>query len=249
MRDVHEITAGLGRRDNMPPSDIIRLAFDPRHDHLTAYSFDANPSGVQSDYAWYDDTRPEQRLRRGLGGAHHDHARGMERGVPHSVLPDAFPRPNGERMVWGFNVRRDIFKRGENSLWVPTPRGTQGLVSRMGHLIFDEPFTPPRRLELLPYTLAREVDVAAAPADRSATVGFDARVGLGTSATVSATVNPDFAQVEQDPAVLNLTVFETFFQKNARSFSRTARRSCCRTTSFLSSTRDESASRRGAFPS
>ena len=58
-------------------------------------------------------------------------------------------------MVWGFNVRRDIFKRGEFDRWVPTPRGAQGFVSRMGHLIFDDRLAPPRRVELLPYTLGR----------------------------------------------------------------------------------------------
>src|SRR5688572_24928636 len=57
MRDASEITTSLGRRDAMPPSDVIRLTFDPRHDHLTAYTFDSNPSGTQSDYLWYDDTR------------------------------------------------------------------------------------------------------------------------------------------------------------------------------------------------
>jgi hypothetical protein len=57
MRDPSQITTSLGRRDAMPPSDVIRLTFDPRHDHLTAYTFDSNPSGTQSDYLWYDDTR------------------------------------------------------------------------------------------------------------------------------------------------------------------------------------------------
>ena len=40
-------------------------------------------------------------------------------------------------------------------------------------------------------------------------------MGLGTATTLSAAVNPDFGQVEQDPAVLNLSVFETFFPGEA----------------------------------
>jgi hypothetical protein len=57
MTDVSKITTALGRRDTGPRSDWIRLSFDPRHDHLTAYTFDVNPSGVQGDMTWFDDTR------------------------------------------------------------------------------------------------------------------------------------------------------------------------------------------------
>ena len=218
MRDGSEITTGLGRRDNMPPSDLIRITFDPRHDHLTAYTFDSNPSGVQADYAWFDDSRQNGdydavwEVRTTIDAAGWN----AEYRIPFSQM--RFPAPTNQRMVWGFNVRRDIFKRGEFDRWVATPRGAQGFVSRMGHLVFDESFTPPRRLELLPFTLARQVNVTAVPAKRSGSGRLDTRLGLGTSATLSATLNPDFAQVEQDPAVLNLTVFETFFPEKRPFF-------------------------------
>ena len=207
----------------MPPSDLIRMTFDPRHDHLTAVTFDTNPSGVQADYAWFDDTRQNSDYEAVWEVSTTIDAEGWnaEYRIPFSQM--RFPAPSDERMVWGFNVRRDIFVRGEYDRWVPTPRGAQGFVSRMGHLVFDDSFTPPRRLELLPFTLARLVDVTAAPASRSASVGLDSRVGLGTSATLSATLNPDFAQVEQDPAVLNLTIFETFFPEKRPFFLEDSR--------------------------
>jgi len=56
-KDASQVTAGLGRRDNPPPSDLIRMSIDPRHDHQNAYVFEVNPSGVQNDYIFYDDTR------------------------------------------------------------------------------------------------------------------------------------------------------------------------------------------------
>jgi hypothetical protein len=65
-------------------------------------------------------------------------------------------------------------------------------------------------------TMRREDDTGA-PADHDVAGGLDMRLGIGTSNTLSATFNPDFGQVEQDPAVLNLTVFETFFPEK-RSF-------------------------------
>jgi len=50
------------------------------------------------------------------------------------------------------------------------------------------------------------------------TGGADVKYGLTSNLTLDATVNPDFGQVEADPAVLNLTVFETFFQERRPFF-------------------------------
>ena len=60
VRDPSRMTTGLGRRDNLPPSDRLRLSLDARHDHQNAYVFETNPSGMQSDYTFYEDTRLSQ---------------------------------------------------------------------------------------------------------------------------------------------------------------------------------------------
>src|SRR5207244_7240625 len=81
-----------------------------------------------------------------------------------------------------------------------------------------------RRIEIIPYALARaerQPDVSGTGFEGSA--GADLRLGLGTSATLSATVNPDFGQVEQDPAVLNLSIFETFFPEKRPFFLEDSR--------------------------
>ena len=126
----------------------------------------------------------------------------------------------GDEVVWGFQVERVIYRRAETDLWVGSPRGEQGHVSRFGHLVFPERLSPPRRVELLPYTFVRREDLATASPEHSVQGGLDLRGGLGTGATLSATFNPDFAQVEQDPAVLNLTVFEAFFPEKRPFFLR-----------------------------
>src|SRR5262249_6886020 len=129
----------------------------------------------------------------------------------------------GERTIWGFNLRRDIYKTGEYDRWVATPRGAAGFVSRFGHLIFDDDLAPPRRVEVLPVSLARLEHASASSSEASVAGGLDLRVGLGTAATLSATINPDFAQVEQDPSVLNLSVFETFFPEKRPFFVEDSR--------------------------
>ena len=72
----------------------------------------------------------------------------------------------GEAVVWGFNIRRDIVYNAEMIRWVATPRGAQGFVSRFGHLTFAKPPAPPRRLEVQPFTLARQEHVTATGYDR-----------------------------------------------------------------------------------
>ena len=54
------VATGLGRRDELPPTDMITLAFDPRHDHQTGYAFQTNPSGWQGDFSTTDDDRNDR---------------------------------------------------------------------------------------------------------------------------------------------------------------------------------------------
>ena len=223
MRDPVRITRALGRRDTNPRSDSIKITFDPRHDHLTAYTFDANPSGVQGDMMWFDDTRSSSDYDAVWDVRTRIHKDGWsaEFRIPFSQL--RFSITPGEPVVWGFNVRRDIVYNAEMIRWVGTPRGAQGFVSRFGHVTFATPPAPPRRLEVQPFTLARQERVTGVGTDAEATVGVDVRMGLGTATTLSAAVNPDFGQVEQDPAVLNLSVFETFLQEKRPFFTEDSR--------------------------
>ena len=52
-----KIAAGFGRRDRIPASDFIFIAFDPQHDHLTGYAYQTNASGVFGDIGLFDDER------------------------------------------------------------------------------------------------------------------------------------------------------------------------------------------------
>ena len=223
MRDRARVTSALGRRDTNPRADVIQITFDPRHDHLTAYTFNANPSGVQGDLMWYDDTRMSMDYDAvwDVRTAQRDDGWTAEFRIPFSQL--RFTITPGEPVVWGFNIRRDIVYNAEVIRWVATPRGAQGFVSRFGHLTFEKPPAAPRRLEVQPFTLARQERVTDVGTDHDATVGLDFRMGLGTATTLSAAVNPDFGQVEQDPAVLNLSVFETFLQEKRPFFTEDSR--------------------------
>ena len=86
MRDPSKITTALGRRDTFPRSDSIKITFDPRHDHLTAYTFDSNPSGVQGDMTWFDDSRSSTDYDAVWDVRTQIEQGRLDGGVPHSVL-------------------------------------------------------------------------------------------------------------------------------------------------------------------
>ena len=153
--DPATISAGLGRRGSIPASDKITIALDPRHDHLTGYLFITNPSGVQSDVSLFNDTREDADYEAVWEVATAVTSAGWnaEFRIPFSQI--RFSMTEGERSIWGFQVRRDVRATGESDLWNAAPRGTQGFVSRFGHLTFDDRLSPPRRVELLPFSLAK----------------------------------------------------------------------------------------------
>jgi len=218
MRDAGQLRDGLGRRGSPPPSDKLTIGFDTAHDHQNAYVFEVNASGVQNDFLMVNDTQfnGDYEAVWEVGTLRTARGWNAEFRIPFSQM--RFPAQADGRTVWGFNVSRNIFARGEQDWWIAKPRGAQGLVSRYGHLIFDDRLTPPRRLEFTPYTLGQMQMKSGASASATGNAGFDLRLGLGSSANLSATVNPDFGQVEADPSVLNLSVFETFYPEKRPFF-------------------------------
>jgi hypothetical protein len=221
--EVKQIASGLARRDENPPTDYVTIGFDARHDHQTAYNFSTNPSGWQGDFTFYDDTNRDNDYNAvwDVRSEITDTGWTAEFRIPFSQMRfSASPQPG---QVWGFNIQRQIRRKSETGTWVPKPRGERGEVSFFGHLVFEQQLPAPGRLELIPYTLARGEFLPGRADEGGASAGLDARWGIGTGATLAATVNPDFGQVEQDPAVLNLSVFETFFPEKRPFFLEDSR--------------------------
>src|SRR5690606_35359284 len=127
--------------------------------------------------------------------------------------------------VWGINFRRDIARRQERAYLRIVPSTESGFVSHFPDLVGIEQIRPSRGFEVVPYVTSR----AALPnppdgnpfddgSELEAEAGADLRLGLTSNLTLNATINPDFGQVEVDPAVVNLSAFETFFEERRPFF-------------------------------
>src|SRR5881628_346796 len=209
----------LARRDVRAATDQLKIMVDSYHDRRNGYEFAVNPAGVKRDYAMYNDNQEDDAWDAVWDVATQVDSLGWtaEFAIPLSQLRYV-PRATN---TFGFAVWRDIQPFSERVSW-PVYRNSQaGVSSQLGELTGLDGLPSPRRPEVAPYVVTKNVSVTTGSGfDRSQEVtgGGDLKYGITPNLTLDATVNPDFGQVEADPAVLNLTAFETFFQERRPFF-------------------------------
>ena len=183
-----------------------------------------NPAGVKRDSYLFDDSNEDYSWDAVWEVATSRDAEGWtaEFRIPFSQL--RFPKRDEHQ--FGFNVYRVIARLNEEQYWRLPPKNQSGMVSRFGDLIGIEGINPPRRVEVMPYAAASGTFGPAEAGnpfqtgrDGRGRTGADVLVGLTSNLTLSATINPDFGQVEADPAVVNLTAFESFFPEKRPFFN------------------------------
>ena len=211
------------RRDESSPSDWIRVMIDSFHDRRSAYEFAVNPAGVKADTYWYNDTNNDQGWDAvwDVAVSRNDRGWRAEFRVPFSQL--RFPAAADS--TFGLAIVREIGRLNETTTWPLLAKSATGFVSSFGELTGLQIGRAHKRLELVPYVVG---DVKSQPVDDAnplqdartagAEVGVDLKYAVKPSLTLTATVNPDFGQVEADPAVVNLSAFETFFSERRPFF-------------------------------
>jgi hypothetical protein len=217
------IVARLSRRDEGTLSDAFMVMLDPYHDRRSGYYFGVNAAGTLMDGVLYNDTWDDDswdgvwqaRVARDAEGWT------AEFRLPYSQL--RFPRADVQ--VWGVNLRRDVARNQERDYLHVVPSTENGFVSHFPDLVGIERIRPGRGVELVPYVTSRAAltnppdgDPFDDGASLRADAGADLRLGLTSNLTLNATINPDFGQVEVDPAVVNLSAFETFFPERRPFF-------------------------------
>jgi hypothetical protein len=222
MFDTGPVTGRLGRHDmDLGDSDWLGVMIDSYLDHRTAFGFDVNPAGVRhdeikvidkDDYSW-DPVWEAATTVDSAGWT-------AEYRIPFSQL-----RFSGAReQVWGVQFERIIGRNHEYSVSTYIPKSIRGGVPQYGHLLGVRDIRAGKRLAALPYVVQRGsfVDPGANPflhkPDYTTKLGLDLQYRVSSNLTMNAAFNPDFGQVEVDPAVVNLGVYETFFEEKRPFF-------------------------------
>lgn len=224
--DPAEIQSTMSRRDNTGNSARIIISLDTYDDNRTAYTYGMTADGVRFDYYHAEDEEHDRdysfdpvwegRVRRS------DSAWTAEMRIPFSQL-----RFNEQDIQeWGVNINRFIPSRNEDTYWILIPKNKTGWSSRFGSLEGIRGISPSSRLEITPYAAfdvtSSQVENARDPFEEetewSGNAGVNLKMGLGPNLTLDATINPDFGQVEADPAEVNLSAYETFYSERRPFF-------------------------------
>jgi len=220
------------RRDaDLDSDDHVSLFLDPQRDRRSGHLFQVNPNGAMFDgeYAGGDGTNED------WNGVWDARARiGPDGWTAEIFIPWQTLRYRRDGSAWGLNVARFIRDHNEETLW-------RGWLRQQGLLFTDEEgeltelgALPARRLtEWRPYAVGSAEDNVRqyAPdgsytleADRRADVkaGLDGKIAVAPTLTLDVTANTDFAQVEADQQVVNLSRFPLFFPEKRPFFLEAA---------------------------
>jgi hypothetical protein len=210
----------------------VAIYVDSMHDRRTAYVFQLNAAGVQSDWLFYGDDQENSDWDAVWDGATAAIADGWsaEFVLPLSIFrfsPDA-------QQTWAIAVKRTLARTREELVSIQLRRGDRGVVAHFADLTGLSGLTPVQELSVAPYlasrlsvrpryaddTILHLRDRHARVTDPSGDLGVDLRASLGRGLSLQASLNPDFGQVEADQLQQNLSSFELFFPEKRPFFTQ-----------------------------
>ena len=216
------ITNRLSRRDGFV-GDRINVLIDSYHDLRTGFLFTVTAAGVRGDEFITDNGDNIDASWNPIWSTKaliNDEGWTAEMKIPLSQLRFS----NDPNQVWGLNIVRNHFKNNELSAWNRIPIGAAGWVSEAGKLKGLKNIRPQKQIEIQPFVVTKlnryEAEAGNPYADGSdfnLNAGLDAKIGITNDLTLDVTINPDFGQVEADPAAINLDGFE-IFNRDQRPF-------------------------------
>ena len=213
------------RRDaDLSSDDHVQLLIDSFDDRRSAFVFATNPNGAMWDaqFSGVDDLNENWNGVWDVAVSRDSAGWTAEFRIP--LLALRFHA--GTNPQFGFNVRRFIRRKNEEDLWRSYGRAqglyqlvSEGTITDLGAL------HRPHDVELYPYILGRAVETEHDSLGGETTGGFiggkggvDAKIGITPTLTADVTLSTDFAQVEADQQVINLTRFPFFFPEKREFF-------------------------------
>ncbi len=224
--DPSKIRARISDRDNTFNEDWVAVILDTFNDERRSFDFLCNPFGVQEDFietagggewdAIWDS-----------GGRITDQGYFVEMSIPFSSL--RFQRKEGDQ-VWGFDAVRSYPRTVRHHIGTfPRDRNNNCYLCQAVKLVGFKGAKPGKNLEFDPAIAAHinyeREDETEGPfiKDKRFDPGITARWGFTPNLTLSATVNPDFSQVEADALQMDINEpFALFFPEKRPFFTEGA---------------------------
>ncbi|MBC8401789.1 MAG: carbohydrate binding family 9 domain-containing protein [Candidatus Marinimicrobia bacterium] len=222
-KDPSTIKGIMSRRDEETPSDWLYVSLDSYDDNRTAFEFGLNPAGVKHDLRRYDDENRDSNWDALWEGRTTMMKNGWcaEFRIPFRELRF----DSREKQTWGLQINRFIAEKNEDTYWTQISKEEQGWVSHYGELNGLEKIPRQHRIYITPYITGQynkanylRNPVHSNSFNTAGNFGADLKIGVTNNLTLDLTFNPDFGQVEADPAELNLSAFESYFSEKRPFF-------------------------------
>jgi len=217
------INSRMSRRDGFE-GDWVEIIFDSYHDLRSAFSLTITAAGVQGDKTISLNGANEDNTWNPIWYAASNISENgwtSEMKIPLSQL--RFGDKNNQ--VWGLQVLRKFSRNEEKSVWQRIPIDAPGWVSEFGELHGLINLKPKRQLEIQPFlvssleTFKKELLNPYRNSNiKNFNAGLDGKYGVTNNLTLDFTINPDFGQVEADPAAISLDGFQLFFNEQRPFF-------------------------------
>lgn len=221
--DSTTCTGGIARRDEMVQSDWFWFWIDPNKSGHNGFGFAVNPDGSMIDRKLYQDIYSDDSWD-GVWEAtakRHKDFWAVEVFIPFNQLRFGMK----DEYVMGVNFERYILRKAEEDYFAMVPDMEAGFVSKFGLLTGITGIKPPARFHILPYLMGKATYLSEGQDSPfydenkyKGSAGIDLKYGLTGDLTLDLTVNPDFGQAEVDPAEINLTAFETYYDEKRTFF-------------------------------
>lgn len=232
------IRAPVSKRDNIDSDDYVTVFLDTYDDRQRAYYLSISAAGVQQDGIYTESGGSDVKWDGIFESKGKTTADGyvVEVAIPFKTL--RFKA--GKDARWGIHFRRWIPRKQERTSWQKLSRSNSSLLAQEGFVTGLEDVFTGSTIDIIPTVTAsnsgvREIDPTNPLAGRLHGVnkvdpGVTVIYSITPNATLSATVNPDFSQVEADaPQItvnqrfpISFAEKRPFFLEGSEFFNQTA---------------------------
>jgi hypothetical protein len=211
--EPEKIAARMTKRDtDIRADDSVYVLIDTFHDRRTCYYVCTNLLGTQWDGRITENGRTFDATWDGIWKSA---AQRTDFGwtAEFAVELSSIKYEPGENRTWGLSLGRGIPRKLEFSFWTG-PLESAYKVSLFGELKGLDLEKAEKKFQIIPHIIAKAEEGKKTAAE----VGLDARYAFSQAVSGNLTINPDFATIEADQEVINLTRFETYLPEKRNFF-------------------------------
>jgi hypothetical protein len=197
--------------------DNFTIVIDTYNDKRAGYYFAVNANGAKYDGTFLTYVSPNIQWDGIWDTSSRITADGWvcEIAIPFKTL--RFPATPSQ--TWGINFRRQIRRTNEEIMWRGWRRDDDILhLSKAGAITLDRTLRQSRQLDFKPYALGGLEKKEGVKLDDTLKAGFDVKYALTSNTNLDVTVNTDFAQIESDREVINLSRYDISYPEKRDFF-------------------------------